>query len=264
MAEARATGPRISPLWLAGLLSGDVQCQWASWFRTHHEDWDRVETPGLPGLDWQTQYTVQLNGCIRRYEEQGYTVSNGAPNAYSLGLGDVVLSGRPDVIAVKGDDFVVIDFPKGEANHSHAFQVMTHMHALPRAVARLRGMSPRGELVYWEERVDVPAASLDRGFVENLHRQAERLASGEPLARVPSPDECWTCDIGAADCPERMKDDGTRRFVLPDPPGHADFFAMLERAEWAEADRDREHQVRVRAEARIRELEEEAGRPGSV
>ena len=81
MAEARANGPRISPLWLAGLLSGDVQCQWASWFRTHHEDWDRVETPGLPGLDWQTQYTVQLNGCIRRYEEQGYTVSNGAPNA---------------------------------------------------------------------------------------------------------------------------------------------------------------------------------------
>ena len=72
------------------------------------------------------------------------------------------------MIAVKGDDCVVIDFPKGEANHSHAFQVMTHMHALPRAVARLRGMSPRGELVYWEERLDVPAASLDWEFVENL------------------------------------------------------------------------------------------------
>ena len=264
MAQARATGPRISPLWLAGLLSGEVQCQWASWFRTHHEDWDRVETPDLPGLDWQTQYTVQLNGCIRRYEEQGYTVSNGAPNAYSLSLGDAVLSGRPDVIAVKGDDCVVIDFPKGEANRSHAFQVMTHMYALPRAVERLRGMSPRGELGYWQEQVDVPAGSLDREFVENLHRQAERLASGEPLARVPSVDECWTCDIGAADCPERMKNDGTRRFVLPDPPGYEDFQVMLERARWAEADRDKEHQCRIRAEARIRELEEEAGRPGSV
>ena len=264
MAQARATGPRISPLWLAGLLSGEAQCQWASWFRTHHEDWHTVETPGRPRLDWRVQYTIQLNGCIRRYEEQGYTVSNGAPNAYSLSLGDAVLSGRPDVIAVKGDDCVVIDFPKGEANRSHAFQVMTHMYALPRAVERLRGMSPRGELGYWQEQVDVPAGSLDREFVENLHRQAERLASGEPLARVPSVDECWTCDIGAADCPERMKDDGTRRFVLPDPPGHEDFFAMLERAEWAEADRDREHRVRVMAEARVRELEEEAGRPGSV
>lgn len=223
-----------------------------------------METPGLPGFDWRIQYTVQLNGCIRRYEEQGYTVSNGAPNAYTLSLGDAVLSGRPDVIAVKGDDCVVIDFPKGEANRSHAFQVMTHMYALPRAVERLRGMSPRGELVYWREQVEIPAGSLDREFVESLHRQAERLASGEPLARVPSLDECWIWDIGETDCPERMKDDGTRRFVFPDPPGPEDFFAMLERAQWAEAARDREHQGRIRAEARIKEMEEEAGRPGSV
>ncbi len=264
MAQARATGPRVSPLWLAGLLSGEAHCQWASWFRTHHEDWDTVETPELPRLDWRIQYTVQLNGCIRRYEAQGYTVSSGAPNAYSLALGDAVLSGRPDVIAVKGDDCVVIDFPKSEANRSHAFQVMTHMYALPRAVERLRGMSPRGEVVYWTERVDIPAGSLDREFAENLHRQAERLSSGEALARVPSADECWTCDIGAADCPERMEDDGTRRFVLPDVPGYEDFEAMLERAQWAEADRDREHQARIRAEARVRELEGETGRPGSV
>jgi hypothetical protein len=262
MAEARATGPRISPLWLAGLLSGDVQCQWASWFRTHHEDWDRVETPGLPGLDWQTQYTVQLNGCIRRYEEQGYTVSNGAPNAYSLSLGDAVLSGRPDVIATKGDDCIVIDFPKGEANRSHELQAITHLYALPRAVERLRGMSPRGELVYSREMVDIPADSVDREFIEKLYRQAERLASKEPLARVPSPDECWTCDITASDCFERMEDDGTRPFRMPDVPGGEAFFAMLERAEWAEADRDRAHQGRMRAEARIKELEEARRPPG--
>ena len=265
MAQARAPGPRISPLWLAGLLSGEARCHWASGFRTHYEDWHTVETPGLPGFDWRIQYTVQLNGCIRRYEEQGYTVSNGVPNAYyTLSLGDAVLSGRPDVIAVKDDDCVVIDFPKGEANRSHPFQVMTHMYALPRAVDRFQDMSPRGELVYWEEQVDIPAGSLAREFVESLQRQAERLASGEPLARVPSLDECWTCDIGAADCPERMDDDGTRRIVFPDPPDYADFLAMLERAQWAEADRDREHQGRIRAEARIREMEEEAGRPGSV
>ena len=264
MAQARTTGPRISPLWLAGLLSGEAQCHWASWFRTHHEDWHTVETPRLTRIDWQVQYTRQLNGCIRRYEEQGYTVSNGAPNDYTLSLGGAVLSGRPDVIAVKGDDCGVIDFPKGEANRSHAFRVMTHMYALPRALERLRGMSPKGELIYWREQVEIPAGSLDREFVESLHRQAELLASRESLARVPSLDECWSCDIGAADCAERMEEEGTRRFVLPDLPGPEDFFAMLERAEWAEADRDREHQGRIRAEARIKELEEEAGRPGSV
>ena len=223
-------------------------------------DWDRVEVPGLLGLDWETQYTHQLNECIKRYEAQGYTVSNGGPSAYSLILGEATLSGGPDVIATKGEDTIVIDFPKGEPNRSHAFQVMTHMYALPRAVERLRGISPRGELVYWEELVEIPADSLDQEFIGILYRQTGRMAAAEPLARVPSPDECWVCDIGAADCPERMEDDGTRRFRMPDPPGGEDFFAMLERAQWAEADRDREHQGRVKAEARIKELEEEAGR----
>ena len=163
-----------------------------------------------------------------------------------------------------GDDCIVIDFPRGEPNRSHALQVMTHMYALPRAVERLRGMSPRGEVAYWRELVDIPADSVDREFIENLYIQAGRLASGEPLARVPSPDECWACDITAADCHERMDDDGTRSIVLPDVPGHEEFFEMLERAEWAEADRNREHEARTRAEARIKELEEEIRRLNSL
>ena len=39
---------------------------------------------------------------------------------------------------------------------------------------------------------------------------------------------------------------------------------MMERAEWAEANRDREHEARTRAEARIKELEEEIRRLSSL
>ena len=264
MAQTRPTGPRISPAWLAGLLSAETHCHWASWFRTHHENWHPREIPDLPGLDWRIQYTYQLNDCIKRYEEQGYTVSNGEPNAYSLNVSEAMLLGRPDLIATKDDDCIVIDLPKGEPNRSHPFQVMTHMYALPRAVERLRRMSPRGQLVYWQELVDIPPDSLNREFIENLYRQAQRLAAGQPLARVASPDECWTCDLTAADCPERMEDDGTRPFRMPDPPGGEDFDAMLQRAEWAEADRDREYQGRMRAEVRIKELEQEVKRLESL
>ena len=260
MAQTRTNGPCIAPGWLASLLSGEAQCQWASWFRTHHEDWHAVEGTILSGPNWPVDYTYRLNRCVKRYEEQGYAVSNGAPNAYNLSLGQAVLSGRPDVIATKGDACVVIDFPRGEANRSHVLQVITHMYALPRAVERLRGMAPRGEVVYSRETVDIPADSVDQEFVENLQWQVQRLASGEPLTRVPSPDECRACDITASDCPERMEDEGNRTFRLPDVPGGEEFFAMLDRAEWAEADRDREHQGRIRAEARVKELEEQAQR----
>ena len=264
MVHVHTDGPRIPPVWLAGLLAEEAHCQWASWFRARHEDWERRPIPSLSGLDWPVDYTQRLNRCIKRYEEQGYTVSNGGPNDYALSVGGAVLSGRPDVIATKGDDCIVIDFPKGEPRRSHAHQVMTHMYALPRAIERLRGMALRGEVAYRRELLDIPAASVDRKFIESLTGLAGRLASGEPPARVPSPEECGACDITAVDCPERIDEDGTRRFVLPDPPGSDEYFDLMERVEWAEADRDREHRARTRADARIKELEKEIRRLSSL
>ena len=61
-----------------------------------------------------------------------------------------------------------------------------------------------------------------------------------------------------------MDEGGTGRFRFPDPPDSEDYFDMLERAEWAEADRDREHEARTRAVARIKELEEEIRRLSSL
>ena len=258
MTRERADGPLFSTAYLAGLLAGEAHCRWASWFRGHHEDWNRPKLPGFSRDEWEIDYTQRLNNCIKRYEEQGYTVSNGGPNDYVIGVSGALLEGRPDVIATKGDDCVVIDFPDSGPNGSNTLQVMTHMYALPRAVERLQGTSPRGELVYRREVVDVPAASVDHQFIGNLTALVELLALEEPPPRIPSQEECARCDISGPDCPDRLDD--TRSFRLPDPPGHEAYYAMLERAEWAEADRDREYAVRLRAGLRIRELEEEIRR----
>ena len=54
MTQVRTNGPRISPVWLAGLLAGEAHCEWASWFRARHEDWGRHPIPDLsdpPGSD---------------------------------------------------------------------------------------------------------------------------------------------------------------------------------------------------------------------
>ena len=212
----------------------------------------------LSDLDWSIDYTRRLNECINRFEEQGYTVSNGGPNRYVISIAGAVLSGGPDVVATKGDDCIIVDFPQGEPTRSHAVQAMIHMYALPRVAGRLMGMFPRGELAYERELVDIPDTSVDREFIENLTDMAGRLASGEPTSRVPSLEECGRCDITGADCPDRL--DETRPFRFPDPPDPENFFDVLRRAEWAEAARDREHEARIRAEVRIGELEEELKR----
>ncbi len=55
-----------------------------------------------------------------------------------------------------------------------------------------------------------------------------------------------------------------KRHRFPDPPGDFDYSQMLERAEWAEADRDREYEAGNTGEARIRELGEEVRRVASL
>ena len=178
MTQVRANGPRISPGWLAGLLAAEAQCEWASWFRVRHEDWEQGPVPSLSDLEWSIDYTQRLNRCIKLYEDQGYTVSNGGPNGYVLSVGGAELSGRPDVIATKGGDCIVIDFPEGEPTRSHALQVMIHIYALSMAVERFQGMTLSGQLAYGRESVDIPAASEDREFTENMTELARRLTAG--------------------------------------------------------------------------------------
>ena len=60
MTQVRTNGPRISPGWLAGLLAAEAHCEWASWFRVRHEDWEQRPMPGLAGLEWSVDYTQRL------------------------------------------------------------------------------------------------------------------------------------------------------------------------------------------------------------
>ena len=146
------------------------------------------------------------------------------------------------MIAVKGDDCVVIDFPEDhpkfgsdiDPTRSHETRVMIHMYALPKSCERFRGMAPRGQLEYRRRRVDIPSPVVDPEFIERLHGLATLLASGGTPARVPSRAECGACDITEADCPERVDAGVPGNFVMPDIPEPEAFFQMLERAEWAE------------------------------
>ena len=48
MAELRPNGPYIWITWLTKLLTGEHSCEWASWFKAHHEtrSWRRAYRRG--------------------------------------------------------------------------------------------------------------------------------------------------------------------------------------------------------------------------
>ena len=111
-----------------------------------------------------------------------------------------MLAGKPDLVARRRDEVIVIDAKTGRPSPAHATQVLIYMYALPRGSERYRGLAITGQVAYPDHVVDILAEAIDRTFVENFGGLMRRLASEMPARRVPSPGECKFCE----DHPDRL------------------------------------------------------------
>ena len=203
MARAREH-PYIWATWLARLLAGEAHCQWAGWFRAHYQDWTKTLSD-FDNAKWMLDHTALVNRERESRESLGYTVHVENQNSFRLRGRYATLAGKPDLIAVKNSDAVIIDAKTGRPSPHHTVQVMLYQYAVPKALDQYRGMEFRGDVAYPESNLSIPASRIDRNFVDNLGALIRHLASDTPARRVPSYDECRFCDITVADCPERVE-----------------------------------------------------------
>ena len=217
MARLRRDGPYFWVTWLTRHLAGEDSCQWSAWFRARHDSgsWDRVPSD-FDQAGWQMAHAAMVIEARERWEEQGYEVFTERQNGFSLRGKAGTLGGRPDLVVRKGDAGVIIDVKTGKPGPAHAVQVMLYMYAVPRAIGLHRNVAFDGQVAYGDHVVDVPADAVDGPFVERLSGLVSRLASDTPGRRVPSGSECRFCPITAADCPDRMEDDGPEQGVTSD------------------------------------------------
>ena len=214
MARAREQ-PYIWATWLSRLLAGESSCEWSSWFRAHYQDWER--TPGdFDQSKWMMDHTALVNQARESREALRYEVYTEDQNAFRLRGATATLAGKPDLIAVKGGDAVIIDAKTGRPGPHHSVQILTYMYAVPKAMPEYRDMEFRGHLIYPESHVQIPVSGLDQPFIDRLGSLIRRLADGPPARRVPSAQECRWCDITAADCPERVEDEVREEGVTSD------------------------------------------------
>ncbi len=201
--------PRESPYlwatWLARLLAGEAHCEWAGWFRAHHQDWEKPPSD-FDQARWMMDHTALVNEARKSREQLGYEVFTEGQNFFTLRGTTATLAGKPDLIAVKGSDAVIIDAKTGRTNPAHSTQVLIYQYAVPRALEKYRGLEFRGHVVYPDSNVQIPASGVDGKFVERLGSLIRRLAYEAPARKVPSAAECRWCDITAADCPERVEE----------------------------------------------------------
>ena len=211
MPAAQRAFPYIWTTWLTKLLTGESSCEWAAWFRAHHQGWERPPSD-FNFAQWQIDHTALLNDTRRKFEDSGYDVRVEGQNAFRLQGRIATLAGQPDLIVPSNDHILIVDAKTGVERASHVAQVMVYMYAMPRAREQYRNARIAGEIHYPNHIQRVPQGGVNQEFIHRLITLIHRVAAPDPLPRTPSAAECRFCDITAADCPERVDE-------RPEPEG---------------------------------------------
>ena len=202
------TNPYIWVTWLTKLLVGENSCEWAAWFRSRHETWSYEKVPStFDATTWQLNHTALLNRIQTELEDQGQAAFTENQNFFNLKGNVATLGGKPDLITVDGNAGTIFDAKTGKPSPSHHIQVMAYMYAVPRALGQYKGVTFEGKVVYEDQEVSIPSASIDGPFVDNLSQLIRRVASSTPARKVPSQMECGFWNLTTADCPERAASD---------------------------------------------------------
>ena len=201
---AKRSNPFIWVSWLSKLMAGEKQCEWACWFRSHYI-WEKLPS-GLDLAKWTADHTQLLRARKAELEAEGFTVYAEDQNSFTLkGTDGIEVSGKPDLVAIRGEEAYVEDCKTGTPRHSDHFQVLVYMLALPYVEGHCKGRKLEGRLVYGNTIVDVPASKIDADLKELFRKTVLAIGGSEPAPKVPSWGECRYCDISKADCPERIE-----------------------------------------------------------
>ena len=196
--------PYIWAIWIARLLAGEAHCEWAEWFRAHYRDRTKPASD-FDTARWMLEHTALVNEARESREALGYEVFTENQNSFRLRGATATLAGKPDLIAIEGNDVVVIDAKTGRPSPHYAVQVMIYQYAVPRALEEYREMEFRGHVIYPDGNVQIPVSGVDRKFIDRLGGLIRRLADETPARRVPSASVCRWCDITGEDCAKRVE-----------------------------------------------------------
>lgn len=198
--------PYIWVTWIAPLLDGSKQCQWAGWFQANYKFEKKTDQTFLE--DWSVKHQRLLNRRVMQLEAEGYTVYVEDDNYFTILGQDKVtkIAGKADIVAIKGNQVIVEDCKTGKKRNYDPFQVLLYMLLLP-----LHGGPPHcrskrmdGRLIYGEEIIDISHSLLTQEIKEAFRDLMKILISATPARKVPSWRECRYCKIQSGYCNERM------------------------------------------------------------
>ena len=198
----RRDSPYIWVTWIAKLLAGENSCEWAAWFKAHHQGYEKATDTDFN--NWRLEHTAIIHRVRDDIRDDGaLTIEN--QNRFTMKGKVATLGGCPDLVLVNGTKGTVYDVKSGQRRPAHDAQVLVYMWALPRAFKKFADVQFDGKLIYPNDEVDVPKSALDQRFQDSLVEMIGRISSPTPAIRVPSSTECGFCEITETDCGEKVE-----------------------------------------------------------
>ncbi len=202
--------PRRSPYvwvtWLAKLMDDEQvpRCQWSAWFRAHYRDkWNDVFSADEQKA-WRAKHDEMVNYQADELRRHGYRVYVESENYFKILFpSGAILAGQPDIVAVKGNDALVMDCKTGVQLDMHQYQLLLYMYFLPHAVKSYSGLPMSGVLMYQDGPVEVRRERLDESFERRARSLLTAIVGSAEPVRQPHPWGCRFCDVPLADCPDR-------------------------------------------------------------
>ena len=155
---------------------------------------------------YNLEHTELVRICTGEYEQRGFNVTVERQNDFRLQVGGATISVRPDIVAWRDSEAVIVDAKAAKPNPSNEIQVMLYMSWLPMIDPRFQKAKLSGEVYYGEEAaINIPAASVNDQFKEITTGLIGRVTSKTSPRKAPSVSECRFCPISSQYCPERRE-----------------------------------------------------------
>jgi CRISPR/Cas system-associated exonuclease Cas4 (RecB family) len=201
IATARPGLPFVWVTWLTAILAGEAECVYAPWFKAHFT-FQKREREGGDLAGWAAEHSAVVRARAEELRTADWTVSVERQNEFKLKGQSARLAGKPDIVAHRDGQVLVIDAKTGKAKHGDWWQVLIYMAALP--LVWERAIPIHGEIQYRDHTIAIPPDALTPARRAQIFGLLRSVGSSEPPLRVPSSSECAFCDLSAADCPERI------------------------------------------------------------
>lgn len=213
-AVPRRGNPYVWPTWIAGVLAGQDSCEFAPWFKSHYQGYQKAGNTDFS--EWSERHKALVDEQSAKYGADGFKVLREDQTKFVIHGRIATLAGKTDVLAVDDEakHVIVVECKTREkAQDKDSAQAKIAMYVIRHGGLndRVPGLSDyriEGRVVYSNGAVtQINANALDESFSVRLETLIRRVADDEKAVRVPSSRECRFCDLTKADCPAKIEDD---------------------------------------------------------